>query len=118
VPVAKRAEATVPEEIFDAFKDVMFAPLNVAVDDPVPPRATAKVPEETASALSDVMFAPLNVAVVDPVPPEATGSAVASVREVKCVMASVTIVPLLYTYIVLPAGTAIPVPVEFLTVTV
>jgi hypothetical protein len=82
---------------------------------PVPPRATVRVPLEIEDAFNDVMFAPEKVAVVEPVPPEATGSAVARVREVRCVMASVQSVALLYTYIVLPAGTATPVwPVTFI----
>jgi hypothetical protein len=34
------ALAKVPLEMFDAFRLVMFAPLNVAVVDPVPPEAT------------------------------------------------------------------------------
>jgi hypothetical protein len=55
---------------------------------------------------------------VIPVPPEATGSADPSVSEVRCVTASTTLVPLLNTHMVLPAGTAMPVPVVFLTVTV
>ena len=40
------------------------------------------------------------------------------VKEVMCVVTSTTFVPLLYTHMVLPAGTATPVPVVFLTVTV
>jgi hypothetical protein len=90
----------------------------VALAVPVPKRAVGTVPLVIADALSEVMFAPEKVAVVEPVPPEATGSAVARVREVRCVIASRTLVPLLYTYIVLPAGTAIPVPLLFLTVMV
>jgi hypothetical protein len=85
---------------------------------PVARRAVPTVPLEILEAFNDVMFAPEKVAVLDPVPPEATGSAVARVREVRCVIASRTLVPLLYTYIVLPAGTAIPVPLLFLTVIV
>jgi hypothetical protein len=67
------------------------------------------VPDDIEEAFKEVILAPLKVAVVDPVPPEATGSAVARVREVKCVIASTQSVPLLYTNNVLPAGTAMPV---------
>ncbi len=58
------------------------------------------------------------VEVVVPVPPEATGSAEARVRLVRCVVVATTSVPLLNTTIVLPAGIATPVPVEFLIVIV
>jgi hypothetical protein len=50
------------------------------------------------------------------VPPEATGSAVARVRDARCVIASTTFVPLLNTNIDFPAGTTTPVPEVFLTV--
>jgi hypothetical protein len=77
----------------------------------VPSTGVAKVGDVDNTTL------PEPVDVVTPVPPEITGSAEAKVKEVKCVTASTTFVPLLYTYMVLPAGTAIPVPVVFLTVT-
>ena len=38
--VAKRAVATVPDEILEAFNVVMFAPENVAELEPVPKLAT------------------------------------------------------------------------------
>ena len=61
---------------------------------------------------------PVPVDVVVPVPPEVTGRAEPSVREVRCVTASTTLVALLNTTMVLPAGTAMPVPVVFFTVIV
>ena len=57
-------------------------------------------------------------AVLDPVPPERIGRAVASVSDVRCVATSLTFVPSLNTHMVLPVGTAMPVPVTFLTVIV
>jgi hypothetical protein len=80
--------------------------------------ALAIVPVDMAVPFKAVMFAPENVAELDPVPPEAIGNAVPKVNEVRWVIASTTFVPLLYTYMVLPAGTAIPVPLLFLTVMV
>jgi hypothetical protein len=85
---------------------------------PVPKRAVGTVPLVIADALSEVMFAPEKVAVLDPVPPEATGSGVAKVKDLRWVIASPQSVPLLYTYIVFPAGTATPVWPVTLIVTV
>jgi len=135
-PVPPRATAKVPVDTFDAFNAVIPEPSAViapAENSPDAPLETivlapleldavvlalAKVPLEIFEAFRLVMFSPLKAAVVDPVPPDAMGSADPRVREVKWVMASTTSVPLLNTYIVLPDGTAIPDPVEFLTVTV
>jgi hypothetical protein len=44
IVVGSRAAAMVPVEIEEAFRAVMFAPLKVAVLDPVPPLATATMP--------------------------------------------------------------------------
>ena len=51
-------------------------------------------------------------------PPDVIGRAAPSVSDVACVVTSNTFVPLLNTTMVLPAGTATPVPVEFLIVIV
>lgn len=53
-----RALANVPEEIADAFNAVMFAPLNVAVADPVPPLVTARTPDVTLDAFNEVSAEP------------------------------------------------------------
>jgi hypothetical protein len=99
---------------------------KAAVLDPVPPCAMLSA---VVNPLSEVisLLAPrtaaLNearakAAVLAPVPPEATGREEASVSDVRWVVTSRTLVPLLNTQTVLPVGTAIPVPVAFLTVIV
>lgn len=50
----------------------------------------------------------------DPVPPCKTGSGVPSVRVVRWFTASTTLTPSLYTHMVLPAGTVMPVPAAVL----
>jgi hypothetical protein len=76
---------------------------------PVPPLPTGSVPVTLDARLQYVVE-------VEPVPPEAIGRAEPRVSEDKCVVASTTLVALLKTNMVLPAGTAIPVPDVFLTV--
>ncbi len=69
------------------------------------------VPVNVGLALSTTL--PVPVDVVTPVPPFATGITVPVAR---AVTTSTTFDPVLNTIIDLPAGTATPVPVEFLTV--
>jgi hypothetical protein len=77
----------------------------------------ARFTDPAVSALVPVPFTtPVNVAA--PVPPEATGRGVERVSEETWFVTSTKFVPLLNTHMDLPAGTATPVPVVFLTVTV
>jgi hypothetical protein len=82
---------------------------------PVPPKLTARVPDETLEALKPVSAEALPE--VDPVPPEATGSAEPSVSDVRWVTISTTLIALVKTHVVLPAGTVMPVPAVVLTTT-
>lgn len=106
--------AAKPETPVDTGKPVQF--VNVP-EVGVPSIGVVNVGLVIAGALFNTLL-PDPVEVVTPVPPEVTGSAAASVKSVKCVVAGNTFVPLLNTTIVLPAGTATPVPVEFLIVIV
>ena len=72
----------------------------------------------TSVGLVDRTTLPVPVEVVTPVPPEATGRAVPSVREFSQLSCVPTSVPLLYTTVRVPAGTATPVRPETFTVTV
>ena len=103
-----------PEMPVDTGKPVQF--VNVP-EVGVPSIGVVNVGLVIAGALFNTLL-PDPVEVVTPVPPEVTGSAAASVKSVKCVVAGNMFVPLLNTTIVLPAGTATPVPVEFLIVIV
>jgi hypothetical protein len=112
-----RALAIVPEDMEEAFSDVIEAPeplkvvavivapvklpeasLATIVEAPLELEAVVlalfKVPEDMEEAFSDVMFAPEKVAEFDPVPPAVTGK----VAE----LGTSTVVPLTIT--ALPAG--------------
>lgn len=85
--------------------------LAVSVAAPVPPLATGSVPVTLVAKFTKVVD-------VEPVPPEAMGRAVPSVREPNQLSCVPTSVPLLYTTVRVPAGTATPVKPETFTVTV
>ena len=70
----------------------------------------------TSVGLFDSTLLPVPVEVVTPVPPLVTGSAAPSVRELKCVTASITFTPLTYKCIFAPLGTVMPVPAAVFTV--
>jgi hypothetical protein len=92
---------TVPEEIFEALSEVIFAPEKVAEEDPVPPLATGKIPVTLVCKFAYVVevepVPPLAigrvpvtlvckfayVVEVEPVPPEAIGNAELRVNELK-----------------------------------
>jgi hypothetical protein len=101
------ALAMVPLEIFDAL---------IAVKPPPAPLTVVNVPtfavNDPLASLATIVEAPFDALAVV----EELASGVVRVSELRCVTASTTFVPLLYTYMVLPAGTAMPVPVVFLTV--
>lgn len=82
-----------------------------AVVAPEPPLATGSVPVTLVAKFTKVVD-------VVPVPPEAMGRAVPSVREFSQLSWVPTSVPLLYTMVRVPAGTATPVWPETFTVTV
>jgi hypothetical protein len=121
--------------------DNTFAPEPVLVVTPVPPEATGSVPVTpvvrgkpvafvrvaevgvprtgvTSVGLVAKTFAPEPVLVVTPVPPEATGRAAPKTKDPSQLTCAPTSVPLLYTTVRVPAGTATPVWPETFTVTV
>ena len=85
-------------------------PVPVEVVTPVPPLATGNVPVTLVAKLTKVVE-------LVPVPPDATGRGVSKVSEDKKLIWSPTSVPLLYTTVRLPVGTATPVRPETFTVT-
>ena len=93
---------------------------------PIDPDHSMIIPATNVGAgVEEVHAVPLEVSMfpevpgeVNPVPPDAAGRAVPRVKDAAWFIASTTFVPLLNTHMVLPAGTAMPVPVVFLTVTV
>jgi hypothetical protein len=136
VPALKFPDPSLATTVLAVFA---FVALDVIVglpDTPLPLVTERPVPE-TATDLATVVFAVVRAinplppgsfmvsnatrapeAVVAPVPPDAIGRAVPRVKEAAWFIASTTFVPLLNTHMLLPAGTAMPVPVVFLTVTV
>jgi len=86
-------------------------PVPVEVVTPVPPLATGNVPVTLVAKLTKVVE-------LVPVPPEATGKGASRVKEDKKLICSPMSVPLLYTTVRLPVGTATPVKPETFTVTV
>jgi hypothetical protein len=99
-----RFVALVAVTAFVALVALVAVPVRLAVT-----VLAAKLPEASLATIVEAPFDALAVV-------EELASGVVNVSELRCVTASTTFVPLLYTYMVLPAGTAMPVPVVFLTV--